>query len=112
MPGLSRVLPSDTYELYKHGTVVKLDTSLSEFSPRKMKWERSKITYIFSEFTGQPSIYRIDYAPKYYGLILQSAVINFIFILKYMIYNLRHALKYVLYIDVLCLGPELLIICW
>lgn len=46
MPLLSRVCPSDVYKIYKSGSSVRIDTTLSGFE--QMSWQRGARTYIFN----------------------------------------------------------------
>jgi len=46
VPLLSRVLPSDVCKIYKHGTALRMDTTLVDFSDRS--WERGDISFIYN----------------------------------------------------------------
>lgn len=46
VPLLSKICPSDTYKIYKRGSSVRIDTSLSGFE--QMSWQRGNRTYIFT----------------------------------------------------------------
>uniref|UniRef100_A0A7E4VRU1 ANK_REP_REGION domain-containing protein n=1 Tax=Panagrellus redivivus TaxID=6233 RepID=A0A7E4VRU1_PANRE len=46
VPLLSRVLPSDTCKIYKHGTALRMDTTLVDFNDRS--WERGDISFIYN----------------------------------------------------------------
>ncbi|XP_032821926.2 ankyrin repeat domain-containing protein 13C-like [Petromyzon marinus] len=45
VPLVSRMLPSDTCKIYKHGTNIRLDTTLIDFND--MKWQRGDMSFIF-----------------------------------------------------------------
>lgn len=46
VPLLSRVLPSDVCKIYKHGTALRMDTTLVDFNDRS--WERGDISFIYN----------------------------------------------------------------
>lgn len=48
VPLVSRFCPSDTYKIYKSGSSVRVDTTLSGFE--QMSWQRGSRTYIFSAY--------------------------------------------------------------
>lgn len=46
IPLLSRILPSDVCLIYKKGNLLRMDTTLADFSERN--WERGDITFLFN----------------------------------------------------------------
>ncbi|CAI4231742.1 unnamed protein product [Auanema sp. JU1783] len=46
IPLLSRMLPSDICQIYKKGTMLRMDTTLADFSEKS--WERGDISFVFN----------------------------------------------------------------
>uniref|UniRef100_A0A914YFE4 Ankyrin repeat domain-containing protein 13C n=1 Tax=Panagrolaimus superbus TaxID=310955 RepID=A0A914YFE4_9BILA len=46
VPLLTRILPSDVCKIYKHGTALRMDTTLVDFNDRS--WERGDISFIYN----------------------------------------------------------------
>uniref|UniRef100_A0A0K0CXN3 ANK_REP_REGION domain-containing protein n=1 Tax=Angiostrongylus cantonensis TaxID=6313 RepID=A0A0K0CXN3_ANGCA len=46
IPLLSRMLPSDVCQIYKKGTLLRMDTTLADFNERR--WERGDISFLFN----------------------------------------------------------------
>uniref|UniRef100_A0A8C4Q9V4 Ankyrin repeat domain 13C n=1 Tax=Eptatretus burgeri TaxID=7764 RepID=A0A8C4Q9V4_EPTBU len=66
VPLVSRMLPSDTCKIYKHGTNIRLDTTLIDFND--MRWQRGDMSFIF---TGDlsPSLTVLDNEQKVFQRI-------------------------------------------
>lgn len=53
IPLLSKMLPSDLCKIYKHGTSIRLDTTLVDFNERS--WERGDLSFIYNTASDKKS---------------------------------------------------------
>ncbi|XP_047146554.1 ankyrin repeat domain-containing protein 13C isoform X2 [Hydra vulgaris] len=69
VPLISRFLPSDTCNISKKGSNIRMDTTLIEFTD--MKWHRGDISFLFSGSAGS-SIMVLDNKKKVYQKLRQN----------------------------------------
>ncbi|XP_067935023.1 ankyrin repeat domain-containing protein 13B-like [Watersipora subatra] len=62
VPLVSRMCPSDTYKVYKNGSMVRIDTTLLGFD--NTKWERGSRSYVFKAEEACAKVLEIDHDAK------------------------------------------------
>ncbi|XP_075930115.1 ankyrin repeat domain-containing protein 13C-like isoform X2 [Petromyzon marinus] len=68
VPLVSRMLPSDTCKVYKHGSNIRMDTTLIDFSD--MKWQRGDLSILFGgETTSSQAFTVLDNSSRVYQRI-------------------------------------------